>query len=76
VKLTGLNGTEPQRKALIRFWEAWQEELSHLRILDPAVHPKALDWQVAFPGGARLNSQSGNSREKAQEPRRGKEFLR
>ncbi len=27
---------EPQRKALIRFWEAWQEELKSLRILDPA----------------------------------------
>ncbi|MCX6877413.1 MAG: N-6 DNA methylase [Verrucomicrobia bacterium] len=28
--------TEPQRKALIRFWEAWQEVLKCLRILDPA----------------------------------------
>ena len=28
--------TEPQRKALIRFWEAWQEVLKSLRILDPA----------------------------------------
>ena len=27
---------EPQRKALIRFWEAWQEVLKTLRILDPA----------------------------------------
>lgn len=27
---------EPQRKALIKFWEAWQEELKSLRILDPA----------------------------------------
>jgi hypothetical protein len=27
---------DPQRKALIRFWEAWQEELKRLRILDPA----------------------------------------
>lgn len=27
---------EPQRKALIRFWEAWQEDLKCLRILDPA----------------------------------------
>jgi len=27
---------EPQRKALIGFWEAWQEELKRLRILDPA----------------------------------------
>ncbi len=26
----------PQRKALIRFWEAWQEELKGIRILDPA----------------------------------------
>lgn len=26
----------PQRKALIRFWEAWQDELMKLRILDPA----------------------------------------
>jgi SAM-dependent methyltransferase len=32
--LNALN--EPQRKALIRFWEAWQEELKNLRILDPA----------------------------------------
>jgi hypothetical protein len=32
--LNALN--EPQRKALIRFWEAWQEELKGLRILDPA----------------------------------------
>jgi hypothetical protein len=32
--LNALN--EPQRKALIRFWEAWQEELKSLRILDPA----------------------------------------
>lgn len=32
--LAALN--EPQRKALIRFWEAWQEELKHLRLLDPA----------------------------------------
>jgi SAM-dependent methyltransferase len=32
--LTALN--DPQRKALIRFWEAWQEELKHLRILDLA----------------------------------------
>ena len=27
---------DPQRKALIRFWEAWQEELKRLRILDLA----------------------------------------
>lgn len=27
---------EPQRKALIRFWEQWQESLKTLRILDPA----------------------------------------
>jgi hypothetical protein len=32
--LAALN--EPQRKALTRFWEAWQETLKHLRILDPA----------------------------------------
>ena len=32
--VTTLN--EPQRKALIRFWEAWQEELKRLRIVDPA----------------------------------------
>jgi N-6 DNA Methylase len=32
--LTALN--EPQRKALLRFWEAWQEALKCLRILDPA----------------------------------------
>jgi Eco57I restriction-modification methylase/TaqI-like C-terminal specificity domain/Putative RNA methylase family UPF0020 len=27
---------DPQRKALIRFWEAWQEVLKSLRFLDPA----------------------------------------
>ena len=32
--LAALN--EPQRKALTRFWEAWQDELKSLRILDPA----------------------------------------
>ena len=32
--LAALN--DPQRKALIRFWEAWQEALKCLRILDPA----------------------------------------
>jgi hypothetical protein len=32
--LAALN--DPQRKALIRFWEAWQEELKRLRLLDPA----------------------------------------
>jgi hypothetical protein len=32
--LTTLN--EPQRKALIQFWEKWQDELKTLRILDPA----------------------------------------
>ncbi len=32
--LTALN--EPQRKTLIRFWEAWQEVLKSLRILDLA----------------------------------------
>jgi type I restriction-modification system DNA methylase subunit len=32
--LAALN--EPQRKALIRFWEQWQEALKTLRILDPA----------------------------------------
>jgi hypothetical protein len=32
--LAALN--EPQRKALIRFWEAWQEVLKSLRFLDPA----------------------------------------
>ena len=32
--LAALN--EPQRKALIRFWETWQDELKRLRILDPA----------------------------------------
>jgi hypothetical protein len=30
--LAALN--DPQRRALIRFWEAWQEELKRLRILD------------------------------------------
>ena len=32
--LAALN--EPQRKALIRFWEGWQDALKGLRILDPA----------------------------------------
>jgi hypothetical protein len=32
--LASLN--EPQRKALIQFWEKWQDELKTLRILDPA----------------------------------------
>ncbi|HEX7859922.1 MAG TPA: N-6 DNA methylase [Verrucomicrobiae bacterium] len=32
--LSALNA--PQRKTLTRFWEAWQEELMKLRILDPA----------------------------------------
>lgn len=32
--LTDLN--EPQKKTLIKFWEAWQEVLKSLRILDPA----------------------------------------
>jgi hypothetical protein len=32
--LAALN--DPQRKALIRFWEAWQDELKRLRILDLA----------------------------------------
>ena len=27
---------EPQRKALIHFWEVWQEELKGVRILVPA----------------------------------------
>ncbi len=27
---------EPPRKALVTFWEAWQEELSRVRVLDPA----------------------------------------
>ncbi len=27
---------DPQRKTLIKFWEAWQEVLKNLRILDPA----------------------------------------
>jgi hypothetical protein len=26
----------PQRAALVRFWEAWQDELARIRILDPA----------------------------------------
>ncbi len=26
----------PQREALIRFWEAWQDELSSVRVLDPS----------------------------------------
>jgi type I restriction-modification system DNA methylase subunit len=32
--LDGLN--RPQRDALIRFWEAWQEALASIRLLDPA----------------------------------------
>lgn len=32
--LNALN--RPQRAALVRFWEAWQEELATLRVLDPA----------------------------------------
>lgn len=32
--LAALN--DPQKKALIKFWEAWQETLKTLRILDPA----------------------------------------
>ena len=32
--LTALNA--PQRKVLVQFWEAWQEELKSLRLLDPA----------------------------------------
>lgn len=27
---------DPQRKAIIRFWEAWQEKLKRVRFLDPA----------------------------------------
>ena len=26
----------PQRATLIRFWEAWQQELGRVRVLDPA----------------------------------------
>ena len=32
--LNALN--KPQREALVRFWEAWQDELATIRILDPA----------------------------------------
>jgi len=32
--LNSLN--RPQREALVRFWEAWQDELATIRILDPA----------------------------------------
>jgi hypothetical protein len=28
--------TRPQREALVRFWEAWQDELAAVRLLDPA----------------------------------------
>ena len=28
--------TKPQREALVRFWEAWQDELAAIRLLDPA----------------------------------------
>lgn len=27
---------KPQREALVRFWEAWQDELATIRVLDPA----------------------------------------
>lgn len=27
---------KPQREVLVKFWEAWQDELGHVRILDPA----------------------------------------
>src|SRR5690606_31209040 len=27
---------KPQRDALVRFWEAWQDELATVRVLDPA----------------------------------------
>ena len=27
---------EPQKKALVEFWEAWQDELGRVRVLDPA----------------------------------------
>ena len=33
-QLEALN--EPQRKALLAFWDAWQEELGRVRIVDPA----------------------------------------
>ena len=33
---------DPQRKALIHFWEAWQEELKRLRILDLACGSSAI----------------------------------
>ena len=47
--LTTLN--DPQRKALIRFWEAWQEELKRLRILDLACgHPLLhSEWRRESP---------------------------
>jgi hypothetical protein len=28
--------TKPERAALVRFWEAWQDELASIRLLDPA----------------------------------------
>jgi hypothetical protein len=30
------NLNRPQRSALVRFWEAWQDEMARIRILDPA----------------------------------------
>lgn len=33
-QLDGLK--EPQRKSLVAFWEAWQDELGRVRVLDPA----------------------------------------
>ena len=27
---------KPERAALVRFWEAWQDELAGIRLLDPA----------------------------------------
>jgi hypothetical protein len=28
--------TKPERAALVKFWEAWQDELTTIRLLDPA----------------------------------------
>jgi hypothetical protein len=42
--LAALN--QPQRKALIRFWEAWQEDLKRPRILAPACGSGAIPIQA------------------------------
>jgi hypothetical protein len=50
---------------------AWRLIVADGVISNPAVQPKAFDWQATFIRTG-LNSRSGTSREKAQEPQRGK----